>query len=144
MCWAGHLYNESEVEIKMNRIFNLSLFGFVGVVVTSPRKPNVVLFLADDLGWGDVSWNNKKMPTQNLKNLAREGILLNQAYSQQVCTPSRAALMSGMYPFHIGRQKQALKGQQPTGLSLDLQILPEEMKKLGYNTHMVGKWHLGR
>ena len=108
------------------------------------HKPNLIFILVDDLGWNDVSWNNKDMPTPNLEKLANEGIRLDQAYSQQVCTPSRAALMTGKYPFHIGRQKRALKPLQPTGLHLNLTTLPQELKKLGYNTHIVGKWHLGR
>ena len=108
------------------------------------KQPNIVFIMADDLGWNDVSWNNKDMPTNNLEQLAKEGVRLDQAYSQQVCTPSRAALLTGKYPFHIGRQKRALKPLQPTGLKLNLTTLPQELKKLGYNTHIVGKWHLGR
>jgi len=99
--------------------------------------------MADDLGWNDVSWNNKAMTTPTLERLASEGIRLNQAYSQQVCTPSRAAFLTGKYPFHIGRQKRALKPLQPTGLALNLTTMAEELRGLGYATHMVGKWHLG-
>ena len=124
----------------MNLLLLIFSFDFV---VASPKQPNIVFLLADDLGWGDVSWINDKMLTPNMEKLAKGGIRFDHAYSQQVCTPSRAALLSGMYPFHIGRQKQALKPQQPTGLSLKLKTFPEEMKKLGYTTHMVGKWHLG-
>ena len=114
-------------------------------LVSSERKqPNIIFILADDLGWNDVSWNNPDMPTENMERLAKEGIRLDQAYSQQVCTPSRAALLTGRYPFHIGRQKRALKPLQPTGLMLNLTTLPKELKELGYRTHMVGKWHLGK
>ena len=74
--------------------------------VDCSRNPkNLIVIIADDLGWNDVSWNNKE-------KLANEGIRLDQAYSQQVCTPSRAALMTGKYPSHIGRQKRALKPLQ--------------------------------
>ena len=115
----------------------------VGVSAERVKKPNVIFVLADDLGWGDVSWNNPDMPTSNMARLAAEGLRLEQSYAQQVCTPSRAALLTGRYPFHIGRQKRALKPLQPTGLTLNVTTLPSELKKLGYRTHMVGKWHLG-
>ena len=74
-------------------------------------RPNIVVVLADDLGWGDVGWNNEAMVdvTRSLTRLAREGVRLSQYYVQQVCTPSRSALLTGMYPYHIGRQKRALK-----------------------------------
>merc|ERR1719474_131489 len=81
--------------------------------------------------------------TPALEKLARSGVILEQSYTQQVCTPSRAALLTGKYPFHIGRQKRALKPLQPTGLSVKLTTLPQQLQRLGYTTHMVGKWHLG-
>ena len=130
------------------------------------RQPNILFIMADDLGWNDVSWNNPAMTTPTLEKLASEGIRLDQAYSQQVrkfwrrvpptgsqnvtvirnfqvCTPSRAAFLTGKYPFHIGRQKRALKPLQPTGLALNLTTMADELRRLGYSTHMVGKWHLG-
>ena len=134
--------------MKMNMVQMLPCVTCIAacmMVVSSDRpRPNIILILADDLGWNDVSWTNKEMQTPNLEQLASQGVRMDQAYSQQVCTPSRAALLTGKYPFHIGRQKRALKPLQPTGLHLNLTTLPQELKKLGYATHMVGKWHLGR
>ena len=125
------------------KIHLVSLMMVVREVVSERTQPNIIFILADDLGWGDVSWNNPDMPTPHLQTLSEQGIRLDQAYSQQVCTPSRAALLTGRYPFHIGRQKRALKPLQPTGLMLNLTTLPSELRQLGYRTHMVGKWHLG-
>ena len=67
------------------------------------QPPNIVLIMVDDLGWGDVGWNNPLMADVNptLDRLAKAGVILSQYYVQQVCTPSRVALMTGMYPFHI-------------------------------------------
>ena len=125
------------------KIHLVSLMMVVREVVSERKQPNIIFILADDLGWGDVSWNNPDMPTPHLQTLSEQGIRLDQAYSQQVCTPSRAALLTGRYPFQIGRQKRALKPLQPTGLMLNLTTLPSELRQLGYRTHMVGKWHLG-
>ena len=126
------------------KIALVTLLLHLSVSSGSVKRPNVIFVLADDLGWGDVSWNNPDMPTSTMERLAAEGLRLDQSYAQQVCTPSRAALLTGRYPFHIGRQKRALKPLQPTGLALNVTTLPSELKKLGYRTHMVGKWHLGK
>ena len=109
------------------------------------QPPNILLIMVDDLGWGDVGWNNPIMAdvTPTLDKLAKNGVILSQYYVQQVCTPSRVALMTGMYPFHIGHQKQTIKPLMPTGLTLNRTLLPEQLSRLGYKTHMVGKWHLG-
>ena len=89
-----------------------SLLLLTCLPVLSASSPNIVLVLADDLGWGDVGWNNEAMVdvTRSLSKLAREGILLSQYYVQPACSPSRSALLTGMYPFHIGRQKGVIKG----------------------------------
>ena len=70
---------------------------------SSPR-PHIVMIVADDLGWTDVGWKDPLMHTPTLDGLAKEGVVLNQHYVQPVCSPSRAAFMSGYYPYHLGLQ----------------------------------------
>jgi len=104
--------------------------------------PNIILILADDLGVHDVSWNNIRAPTPNLRSLAEQGVILDNIYSLPVCTPSRAALLTATYPFRYGLQRGFGK-HVPDGLPLNLTILPQYLKRRGYSTHAYGKWHLG-
>ena len=130
--------------LKHSKLNLLQMLFFI-IPENHSKPPNIVLIVADDLGWADVGWNNPLMldVTPRLSKLAKSGVILSQYYVQQVCTPSRAALMTGMYPFHIGRQKKTIKPLMPTGLTLNKTLLPEQLAKLGYKNHMVGKWHLG-
>ena len=68
------------------------------------KQPNIVFILADDMGYNDIGYHNPSIISPNIDNLARSGIKLEQNYVQPQCTPSRAALLTGMYPYHIGRQ----------------------------------------
>ena len=91
------------------RTLGLALCCLSQLVGGQRKQPNIIFILADDLGWNDVSWHNPDMPTSNMERLAQGGVRLEQSYSQQVCTPSRAALLTRKYPFHIGRQKAILE-----------------------------------
>ncbi|XP_055337737.1 arylsulfatase B-like isoform X2 [Paramacrobiotus metropolitanus] len=112
--------------------------------VVSPAPPNIIIIVADDLGWNDVSFHGyKEIPTPNLDKLAAEGIILNSHYAHYMCTPSRAALMTGKYSFRTGLQHYVLRAGEPRGLPLEEKLFPQYMRELGYSTHLVGKWHLG-
>jgi len=106
-------------------------------------QPHIVLILADDLGYNDVPWHNPTIIAPTLQNLAQDGVILEQNYVQPKCSPSRAALLTGKYPYHTGRQHESLPPQMPTGLSIKYRLLPERLQEVGYKTHAVGKWHLG-
>ena len=102
-----------------------------------------MLIVSDDLGYNDVSWHNMDMITPHMQTLVNTGVRLEQSYVQPLCTPTRAALMTGRYPIHTGRQHSCLNPQEPKGLNASFTLLPQYLQTLGYHTHMVGKWHLG-
>lgn len=107
-------------------------------------RPNIVLILADDLGYGDLGcYGSQKIRTPHLDRIAREGTRFTSFYvPQAVCTASRAGLMSGCYPNRIGMQG-ALNHTSKVGIHPDEWLLPEMLKDQGYATICIGKWHLG-
>ncbi|XP_047480024.1 arylsulfatase B-like [Penaeus chinensis] len=120
-----------------------ALVLFSSSAAASLGQPHIVFIVADDLGWNDVSWHNPHVVTPHLEELAKGGVILEQSYVQPICTPTRSALLTGRYPFTLGRQHSVLKDNEPTGLTLNATLLPQALKKAGYSTHAVGKWHLG-
>lgn len=119
------------------------LITYRAIVISKPYKPNILYILVDDMGYGDVSWNNPLMVTPNLERHGRRGVILDQFYSQPKCSPSRAALLSGQFPYKISMQRGSIGSFRPTGLPTLLPTLPQLLRQEGYSTHLVGKWHLG-
>ncbi|XP_015113877.1 arylsulfatase B [Diachasma alloeum] len=109
-----------------------------------PASPNIIVFMVDDMGWNDVGFHeSNEIPTPNIDALAYNGIILNRHYVLPSCTPARAAFFTGLYPIRMGLQGDSLKGSDARGLPLNIRILPEYLRELGYSTRLVGKWHLG-
>jgi len=113
---------------------------------TASAAPNVIIFYADDLGWGELGCQGSKdIPTPHIDSLAANGIRCTQGYvAATYCSPSRAGLMTGRYPTRFGHEFNAIAGAKSgTGLSLRETTLPSRLKSLGYDTVCIGKWHLG-
>jgi uncharacterized sulfatase len=111
---------------------------------TPTRKPNIVLILADDLGYGDLgAFGSRAIRTPNIDRLAAEGARLTSFYaSANVCTPSRAGLLTGRYPIRTGLARDVIRQTDTHGLPLS-EITIAEALKPDYATALVGKWHLG-
>ncbi len=107
------------------------------------RPPNVVLILCDDLGYGDIGSYGSKIRTPNLDRLASEGVRFTQFYSANpVCSPSRAALLTGRYPTRVGVPRVLFPADKE-GLERSEQTIAYLLKTRGYKTICIGKWHLG-
>jgi arylsulfatase A-like enzyme len=104
-------------------------------------RPNILLIVADDLGWSDVGWHGGFSKTPHMDKLVRTGLELDQHYVQPVCTPTRTALMSGRYPGRFG--PHALAPSNLRAMPLGTVTLASALKSLGYSTTQTGKWHLG-
>jgi arylsulfatase A-like enzyme len=126
-------------------LFVAMIFASIhGFAQTQPNRPNVVIILADDLGRADVGFNGgKEIKTPNIDMLAASGARLDQFYVQPVCSPTRAALMTGRYPMRHGLQVGVVRPWAQYGLPLDERTLPQALKEAGYATAIAGKWHLG-
>jgi arylsulfatase A-like enzyme len=128
----------------------MALAFIVALTIAAPApaadpapRPNIVFFLADDLGWGDVGWHGSEIKTPQLDRLAAAGARLEQFYVQPVCSPTRAALMTGRYPMRHGLQTEVVRPWAQYGLPLEERTLAQVLKGAGYETAICGKWHLG-
>jgi arylsulfatase A-like enzyme len=122
----------------------LSILALVaGQVGSAATQPNLVIFYADDLGWGELGCQgDAEIPTPHIDSLAKNGIRFTNGYvAATYCSPSRAGLMTGRYPTRFGHEFNSVANV--TGLRLDQTTLATRLKTLGYATAAIGKWHLG-
>ncbi len=132
-------------------LFSLLASFFLASMAMSADRPNIVLILCDNLGYGDIEpfWADTPHRTPNLSQMAREGMKLTHFYvSAGVCTPSRASIMTGCYAQRVGLAKivedqHVLRPVSPYGLHPNEVTVAEVLQEGGYETVMLGKWHLG-
>ncbi len=133
----------------MRRLFSLLWLGSLAVSLMSSiaaERPNIVIILADDMGWGDPRCYqpDSKIPTPNLDRLAAEGMRFTDAHTpSSVCTPTRYTLLTGRYCWRTWLEKGVLDGFGPPLIGENEDTLATLLKRAGYRTACVGKWHLG-
>ncbi len=110
----------------------------------SPGKPNIVIILADDLGWADVGYHGAKTSTPNIDRLANDGVRLENFHVCPLCSPTRAGLLTGRWPIRYGMGESVITPWRPYGLPTSERTLADLLAKAGYERRgIVGKWHLG-
>ena len=138
------------IAVRISPCIFLGILACAAPAAAQSRVPNVVLVLCDNLGYGDVGcFGSTKHRTPHIDQLARDGMRLTSCYSASgVCTPSRAALMTGCYPRRVGLDfpdpdGAVLRPVSPNGLHPKEETIAEMLRVVGYRSTCIGKWHLG-
>ena len=129
--------------VSYNLVFILLIALIKSPYVTPDSPPNIILIVADDLGYNDVGFHGSDIHTPNLNELARNGVILENYYVQPSCSPSRSQLLTGRYGIRTGLRLGNIQPLQPLCLPLDEVTIAQKLKERNYKTHMLGKWHLG-
>jgi Arylsulfatase A and related enzymes len=122
-----------------------AVFGGVPLAAAqSMEKPNIVIILADDLGWGDVGYNGGDIKTPCIDRLAKDGVVLNYFYTAPICSPTRAGLLTGRYPNRFGLRQTVIPPWSEFGVDTTEVFLSDMLAEAGYvHRAAFGKWHLG-
>ena len=122
----------------------LICFNSVALADKDTIRPNIILIVADDLGYGDLSITGSDTPTPNIDRLFTEGVSFDRAYANSpLCTPSRAALLTGQYQQRTSIDRNILFYERDIGMRAESLLIPELLKEANYRTALIGKWHLG-
>ncbi|HVV00127.1 MAG TPA: sulfatase-like hydrolase/transferase, partial [Verrucomicrobiae bacterium] len=128
---------------KRTLLFLITLLAAASL--QAAQRPNILLILADDLGFSDVGCYGGEMETPNIDNLAKEGLRFSQFYNTSRCCPSRASIMTGLYPHQAGMGHMMVDRGYPgyrSDLNSNCVTIAQVLKTAGYETYMCGKWHL--
>jgi arylsulfatase A-like enzyme len=145
------LMSKHKTLMKNNSILFICLIGATIMACNNPdentaRQPNIILILADDMGYSDIGCFGSEILTPNLDRLAEQGLRMTQLYNAARCCPSRASLLTGLYPHQAGvgdmLQDDGLRGYQ-NKLNQNCVTLAEVLAGAGYHCMISGKWHLG-
>ena len=117
--------------------------AFYAALLGAAEQPNVIVMVADDLGWADVGFHGGDIDTPSLDRLAAEGVELRRFYTSPICSPTRAALMTGRNPIRLGIAYGVILPWDNHGVHTEERFLSEAFLDMGYQTAIVGKWHLG-
>jgi arylsulfatase A-like enzyme len=122
---------------------------FLGSLLAAPlggqraSPPNIVILLADDLGWADVGCHGSEIRTPNIDRLASQGMQLDRFYAFPLCSPTRSALMTARSPIRLGIVYATVEPFDSHGVPVEEHFFSQSLKEAGYETAMAGKWHLG-
>jgi len=133
------------VQVVYAAALALAAVAAPGPGAEAATRPNVVVIVADDLGYSDLGVQGGKLvPTPHIDSIARDGVRFTDGYVPvPICSPSRAGLITGRYPERFGHEYNVLARQSGSGLPLSERTLVERIHELGYATTIIGKWHLG-
>ncbi len=120
----------------------LAVSGCVSAPPAGDARPNIVVIMADDLGYSDLGCYGSEIPTPRLDRLAADGVRFTQFYNATRCCPTRASFLTGRYPHEVGMGHLNGPGAYPGDLARDVPTLPELLRQAGYATYMAGKWHV--
>src|SRR5687767_3047696 len=127
------------MKIRALIFFSFALVSAAATNAAATAKPNIVFILADDLGWADVAFHGGNARTPHLDKLVRTGLELTQNYSAATCSPTRVGFMTGRCWSRFG----ILGPDNRRAMPWDTVTLPRALQKMGYETAITGKWHLG-
>ncbi len=137
------------ITVNKRKLLSIAILSCMAIVtvrcsaIKAQQKTNIILILADDLGYGDLScYGSVRQQTPNLDKMATEGLMFNQFYAgSAVCTPTRVSVMTGKYPLRFNVTKHF--NDEEMFLQADVPTIPKMLKQAGYISKHVGKWHLG-